>query len=258
MTEQECEQFLECILDIAGMMLESGNEAQRVEHAVLRMTEAYGFTLRCAHAMSARVDVSIKAPDGCHYTQAVRVLATGTDLGRLERLSQIAHKIYDEQPSAAEIAQMIDAERSHKSKVWRDMAGFLLTAFFFAIFFGGTPRDGCAAALVAAPIFLLNLALTHQLHNNQSRLLFTFLASLLSGVLALWAVRLGLGQHADKIMSGDVMLLIPGLSLVNGVRELFYRDIITGTYRLVEALILAVAIAAGYGVAIVLMGGGLL
>ncbi len=58
-------------------------------------------------------------------------------------------------------------------------------------------------------------------------------------------------------MIGEIMLLIPGLSLVNGVRELFYRDIVTGTYRLVEALILAVAIAAGFGVAIILLGGGL-
>ena len=56
-------------------------------------------------------------------------------------------------------------------------------------------------------------------------------------------------------MIGDVMLFIPGLSLVNGVRELFYRDILTGVYRLVEAIILAVAIASGFGVAIYLFGG---
>lgn len=259
MSHQECELFLEYVLDIAAMMLESGNEAQRVEHTVLRITDTYGFTLRCANAMSAKVDVSIKAPDGTHYTQSVRVLSTGTDLGRLDRLTQLSHKIFDDQPSVEEIGQMLQAERQQqKSKIRIEIPGYLLTAFFFTIFFGGNWIDGVAAAIVATPIYGLNLAMNRQLHNSQSKLLFTFLGSFLSGTLALCAVRLGLGQHADKIMIGNVMPLIPGLSLVNGVRELFYRDITTGTYRLVEALILAVAIAAGYGVAITLMGGGLM
>lgn len=257
MSHQECELFLECILDITRMMLEAGNEAQRVERIALRIMDAYGFTLCCAYAMSAKVDISIKAPDGCHYTQSVRVLSTGTDLGRLERLTRMAYKICDNQPTVDEIRRMIDTEHQHKNKVLPEMLGFLATAFFYAIFFGGDIRDGAAAILVSAPVYGLNLALNRQLHNSQSRLLFTFLASFLSGCLALWSVRLGLGHHADKIMIGEVMLLIPGLSLVNGVRELFYRDIVTGTYRLVEALILAVAIAAGFGVAIILLGGGL-
>ena len=68
-------------------------------------------------------------------------------------------------------------------------------------------------------------------------------------------VKLGLGHHADKIMIGDVMIFIPGLSVVNGVRELFYRDIITGLYRMIEAIILAVAIAAGFAISILLLGG---
>ena len=37
MSHQECELFLECILDITRMMLEAGNEAQRVERIALRI-----------------------------------------------------------------------------------------------------------------------------------------------------------------------------------------------------------------------------
>ena len=137
MSHQECELFLECILDITSMMLEAGNEAQRVERIALRIMDAYGFTLCCAYAMSAKVDISIKAPDGCHYTQSVRVLSTGTDLGRLERLTRMAYKICDDQPAVDEIRRMIDTEHQHKNKVLPEMLGFLATAFFYAIFFGG-------------------------------------------------------------------------------------------------------------------------
>ena len=134
MSHQECELFLECILDITSMMLEAGNEAQRVERIALRIMDAYGFTLCCAYAMSAKVDISIKAPDGCHYTQSVRVLSTGTDLGRLERLTRMAYKICDDQPTVDEIRRMIDAEHQHKNKVLPEMLGFLATAFFLCHF----------------------------------------------------------------------------------------------------------------------------
>ena len=55
-------------------------------------------------------------------------------------------------------------------------------------------------------------------------------------------------------MIGDIMLFIPGLVIVNGVREFFYADILTGVYRLIEALLIAGAIALGYAVALMLGG----
>ena len=44
---------------------------------------------------------------------------------------------------------------------------------------------------------------------------------------------------------------------MNGVRELFYSDILTGIYRMTEALLGAGAIAVGYAVALMVGGGAL-
>ena len=255
MEKQDCEQFLECVLDITGQMLQCGAEARRVENTALRLVEAYGFKLRCANAISAMIDLSVTAPDGTHYTQAVRVLSTGTDLGKLEQLNAMARYICQEKPPVSEICNLIQQEQKKGYPPLLAFIGYLTMTFGFAIFFGGDVLDGIASALVSAVIFATDHLLNHRIQSNQNRLFYTFLASFLSGCLAVLLVRLGLGHHADKIMIGDVMLFIPGLSLVNGVRELFYRDILTGVYRLVEAIILAVAIAAGFGVAIYLFGG---
>lgn len=255
MEQQDCEEFLECVLDITGQMLQCGAEARRAENTALRLVEAYGFELRCANAISAKIDLSVKAPDGTHYTQAVRVLSTGTDLGKLERLNAMARYICQEKPSVEEIRHLMQGEQKKDYPPLLTFIGYLTMTFGFAIFFGGDFFDGIASALVSAVIFATDRLLNHRIQSNQNRLFYTFLASFLSGCLAVLLVRLGLGHHADKIMIGDVMLFIPGLSLVNGVRELFYRDILTGVYRLVEAIIMAVAIAAGFGVAIYLCGG---
>lgn len=254
---EDRERFLEYVLDITSQMVECGAEARRVENTALRLVEAYGFELRCANAINSKVDVSIKAPDGHHYTQEVRVLSTGTDLGKLERLNALARKICREKPEVGTIGVLLQEERERTYSPWLEFAGYLSMTAGFAVFFGGDVPDGIASALVAALIFCTNRLLNHRIQASQNRLFYTFLASFLSGCLALALVRLGLGHHADKIMIGDVMLFIPGLSIVNGVRGLFYRDIITGLYRLVEAIILALAISGGFGSAILLLGGAL-
>lgn len=255
MTREACEEFLEYIMDITSQMVECGAEARRVEGTAIHISEAYGFELRCANAINSMVEVSIKAPDGSHYTQAVRVLTTGTDLGKLERLNALARRICAEKPDVAVIGQWLKEEQSVTYHRWLEFVGYVVMTFGFAIFFGGDVMDGIASALVSVPIFFLNLLLNHRIQASQNRLFYTFIASFISGCLALLLVKLGLGHHADKVMIGDVMIFIPGLNIVNGVRELFYRDIITGLYRLVEALILAVAIAAGFGIAIFALGG---
>lgn len=255
MTKETCEEFLEYVMDITSQMVECGAEARRVEGTALHIVEAYGFELRCANALNSMVEVSIKSPEGGHYTQAVRVLSTGTDLGKLERLNALARRICAEKPEVATIGTWLKEEQKVTNHRWLEFVGYVVMTFGFAIFFGGNTWDGVASALVSVPIFFLNLLLNHRIQASQNKLFYTFIASFISGCLALVLVKLGLGQHADKIMIGDVMIFIPGLSIVNGMRELFYRDIITGLYRLVEAIILAVAIAAGFGVAILVLGG---
>ena len=51
------------------------------------------------------------------------------------------------------------------------------------------------------------------------------------------------------------MMWIPGLLLVNAFKEMLNRDIVAGLYRFVEAVFAAVAIAAGFALSIITIGG---
>lgn len=61
--------------------------------------------------------------------------------------------------------------------------------------------------------------------------------------------------HADKVLIGIIMLLIPGIMLTNSIRDILLGDIISGSLRLVEAILMAATLALGMMVAIWLMGG---
>jgi uncharacterized membrane protein YjjP (DUF1212 family) len=56
---------------------------------------------------------------------------------------------------------------------------------------------------------------------------------------------------------GGIMLLIPGIAMTNAVRDMLTGDIASGLLRLVDALLVAAAIACGFSLAIVILGGAL-
>ena len=84
-----------------------------------------------------------------------------------------------------------------------------------------------------------------------SRLAATFLAC----ALAFASVKLGWIANIDKVIIGNIMLLIPGVGLTNALRDLFTGDSVAGLLRLIEAVLTALAIAAGYFLFVCTLGG---
>jgi uncharacterized membrane protein YjjP (DUF1212 family) len=72
--------------------------------------------------------------------------------------------------------------------------------------------------------------------------------------LAFLAVKLGWIADVDKVIIGNIMTLIPGIGLTNALRDLFTGDSIAGLLRSIEAVLTALAIAAGYFLVAVLGG----
>lgn len=254
MSKNECELFLEDVLEIGRRLVETGAEVKRVEDTITRICTAYGFADCEIYAVTSLIVATIKDAQGNHFTQSVRVASYGTDLGRLEDLNAFSREICQNKPDVEALTQSIRGYQKPKPKPVIKCLGYMLAAGGFAVFFGGNFLDGLAAAVIAIAIYLMDYHLKMRKINN---VIYTFVASLAAGLLALLFDRIGFGDHVDKVMIGDIMLFIPGLLMVNAVKEMFNRDIVTGLYRLIEAVLVAVAIAGGFALAFVLLGGGI-
>ena len=57
--------------------------------------------------------------------------------------------------------------------------------------------------------------------------------------------QLGAPIHADKAISGTIMLLVPGIAITNGMRDVLAGDFLTALTRFAEVLIVALSIAVG-------------
>lgn len=254
MTRMDCETLVEFTLNVGQRMMECGAEAWRTEDTMARIVRAYGLEALDTHTIATQVAMTVKAPDGTRYTSTCSIPATKTrtDLGRLEELNAAARQICKNPPAIADLPSCTEDAGGPISWSWRELLGYLLGAGAFAVFFGGGVLDGIASAGIGGLIY----AMDHIRYlRRRNRIIYTVIACFLAGMLARLSTCLGLGINLDKIMIGDVMLFIPGLALVNGVREMFYADILTGLYRLVEVVLAAAAIAAGFAVSLMLGGG---
>ena len=250
--EQCCENpalVMECALDMGETMLRCGAEILRVEDTVTRICTAYGGGIVDVFTILSLIILSWKTDDGRNYTLTRRINPNPTHL-----LNALSHYICEKRPSCAEVEQHIkrimapEKRRIYKSK----LSGYVLLASAFAIFFGGNLRDGIASGIVSVLMYLWNYFFSS---HGRNRVVYSLALSVVSGVLCILAVYVGIGQNADKVMIGSIMLLIPGINLMNSLRDMMCGDIITGILRLAEALMIAVAIAAGFGMAIMMLGG---
>jgi len=90
---------------------------------------------------------------------------------------------------------------------------------------------------------------------NLNKIFYTALSALLGGLAAIIFGYIGIGQHVDKIMIGDIMLLIPGMALTTSIRDMLCGDLMAGLFRALESIMVAGAIALGYAIPIYLLGG---
>lgn len=247
------EEILDTAMDIGEQMLRCGAEVARVEDSITRICSAYQVERIDVFSITSSLYTTLRK-DGQVLTQTRRVREYAVNLHRLDLLNDLSRRICREQLERAEIEACIaDIARQ---PTWRFSVSCIYSALIagsFVILFGG----GWVDMLVAGALGVLLRFCQVGLARLQANAIFVnVLTSFFVGIMAVLAVRLGIGQEQDKIIIGNIMLLIPGLLLVNAVRDMIARDIMTGILRLCEAIVLSFAIAVGFWAAAVVMGGG--
>ena len=251
----DTKQLLTCALDIGEEMLISGAEIGRVEDSIRLICTAYGCKRTDVFTITSSILVSVQDEQDQYHTQSRRITGNRTDLDKLDRLNSLSRKICREKPDYAAVRQELEAIRVRKAfPLWVEILASGMIAGAFAIFFGGSWADGAVAAALGACLWvllwLLKLARMNPILSNVA-------AAFLVSTAAILSVELGLGQDPNEIIIGNIMLLIPGIALTNSLRDMISGDIISGLLRFLDAILVAVAIAAGYILAAKMLGGSL-
>ena len=251
-TLTQAEEVLRLALDIGEGLLTCGGEVRRVEDTIERVCRAYGAEHTEIFAIPSVIIAAVRMPNGAYSSQMRRIHSTENNLLKLERYNEVSYVVCRKRPPLCEVDGMIRRVKEQKSlPEWLPFAGSMLGAGAFAVFFGGSLRDGMVAALVGAIIALLEKIRT----KHVNRFAKTAIESFVGGVLAYLSVWAGFGENAKMIIIGTIMLLVPGLAFGTALRDLLYGDFLAGTLKTVQVLLIALMIAFGYLLSTFVMGG---
>jgi len=81
----------------------------------------------------------------------------------------------------------------------------------------------------------------------------TVISSAIAAAIAILAERIGLAASSDYVIIGAIMLLVPGVAFGTAMRDLLYGDLLAGTLKTLQAILLALMIAFGYMISVELL-----
>ena len=238
------EELLELAVSLANKLQACGAETYRVEDTIDRIIEAYGVERVDAFVIPSSVMASMETDDGQILTKIRRLKSSETLLDGIERYSALSRKICTEKPDMQEARRLL---RETEKKVCRyPLPIFYLAAFLigvgFGVFFGGGLFEALAAGICGLAIG----AVTRFMGRFHANTFFTsFVCSFILGFLANTFTAIGFGKNADITVIGAIMLLVPGFLFTNSLRDVIYGDTMSGLNRLVQVLIIGVALAFG-------------
>lgn len=250
------ENILKCALDIGERMLTSGGEVHRVEDSVSRIATALGAERADIFIITSHMTATVFDKEGNSHTQTRRINGGNTNIEMLHRLNSLSRSICEKHPTCEEIeAELKEIEKSSSYPFPYTVAAQAVIAGAFCLFFGGGIGEAFAALLIGALLRIANKVMEiGEINNIFSKLLCSALATGMS----IFLVRMGAVPTIDNIMIGNIMALIPGVGFTNAMRDLFMGDSITGILRTIEAVLVALAIAAGYFAVAYTFGGGVI
>lgn len=225
------------IIRLGKTMHEYGTTSYRLENLLTETTHLLG--LNGTFLITPTTMNFVFWEDGSEdeTTHIARVKPGGTDLNRLSLTHALTEQVLNGEVSLDEGIETLQAIRHSPdlySKKLEFVAWGVASASFAALC--GTGYIDTAAAMVAG--FLVYLLVYASTKFQRIEEMLEPMAALLVGFLASGAAAMGLQVNAAIVILGGVITFIPGLSLTLGLRELAARDLVSGTARIMDAIMI--------------------
>ncbi|MCQ6274521.1 threonine/serine exporter family protein [Bacillus sp. V3B] len=233
-----------CLL--AGeIMLKSGAETHRVEDTMNRIASSFGIPHSQSYVIPTGIIFSLNQLD---QAKLIRVEERSTDLYKVAIVNDISRKIsrgeLTVEQAIAELKKVANANLAYP--LWVQISAASIVGGGFLIMFKGVWGDFIPAMIAGGIGYYIYIYIQGII---KIRFFSECVAAFVIGVLALLAVKTGLGSGMDKIIIGSVMPLVPGLLITNAVRDLMDGHLVSALSKGADAFLTALAI--GTGIAIV-------
>ena len=257
MDKKKQKDILVLAIRAGDIMMKSGAEVYRVEDTIERICKSCGIEHVNVFATPTGIFVSTDNDEATNtVTHIKRIRSSETNLSRISKVNQFSRSFTTTDMTVEEgmkILDDIEAGRRYPFAV-RALSAAAVTGCF-SVIFGGGALDFLVAMIVGILCYMASRFLEKYEINFFIR---GFCCCAFAAFCALVAAASIDGVSYAAVITGCIMLFVPGVAITNSIRDFLSGDMLSGVARLMEACIIAVSLAAGVGVVLkvwYLMGG---
>ena len=241
---------------LAGqIMLESNAESYRVEDTMNFILNSSKFNTCEAFAMATGVFVTLDDPTIENITVVKRVKKVRINLKKIVQVNAISRKIVSNEINVDQAYNsLIKLHKSDSHNLAKSL-GIMIMCGGFAGIYGGGAIEIILAFLISGFLSIADIV-------EQKLELETFFKNVLSiipMVALVVLIKNNLFKNLNEVItiSSVIMPTLPGTAITNAIRDTFRGDYNSGAARMLEAFVIALSVAIGVALGLVITGGGI-
>lgn len=243
--------LLDAVVLAGEIMLVSGAEVYRVEDTMKHMLRKSGYQFIETIVFATGIFVTLDDPMREPVTLIKRVPERSTNINKIYRVNDVSRRFCAGQITIEEAygeLKKIETEVPYSPLL--KAAGTAGVAAFFTPIFGGRLIDFFAAGLVGICLAASSWMMKKVRINDFCVSAFnSFVVAFFSMVIQHFLLP---EANADVMIISSIMPLVPGVIFTNAIRDTLNGDYGAGSARMLEAIVVALAVAAGVGCGMVL------
>ena len=246
MGKQSDEEVLDLALMAGHILLENGAEIYRVEETIDRICGYYGVNSENAFVLSNGIFLTAGSARESFFAKVQHIPVSGTHLNKVAAVNQLSREIVEGRHTIQEAYRILEEIRTMPGKKrWMQTLASGVGSAAFCIFFGGTFGDSLAAFTAGICLYLYVLWLSTP---HLSKIVGNIGGGALVTVVCCLLYLMGVGENLNFMMIGTIMPLVPGVAFTNSIRDVADGDYISGSVRMLDALLVFFCIAIGVGI----------
>jgi len=250
MIKKDFDKALEIITLAGQIVLGSGGETYRAENICVDIANKLGIKKIDVLALPTGLLITIEKGKENHKTMVRRMRVRVVNLEKLALVHRISQEITPTNidKSLALLKSLNKLTPKHRYYL-PFFAG--LAAGFFCVMLGGHFGDFLVAFLCG--LFIQLVAVSFKRIDVFSCLISMF-GGFFAAAFSLFMATVIPGINYELAIIGSMIPLMPGLAFTNSIRDTMHGDLLSGTSRMAEALMVAASLAFGVGIVLSLKG----
>lgn len=222
------------------LVLINGGEIYRVENAVVYIGNKFGIEIDSFATLTCIIS-SVKNPDGETFTAIERIKSRSNNLDKINQVQTILDNIDDYKfEELKTILKAIEKEKAYPLKL-NILAGAIGSSGFVVLSHGNI-NEFIVSFLSGGVVMLFE----HYLKKLSVNSFFTNL--ILGGICSFVSTFFYINKIIPSLSISTIstlMLLVPGVSFINAIRDIINGDLVAGTSRVMEVFMIGSSIALG-------------